>query len=39
MRTSNKILRLEARILSRYHGMASEDPGDAEEVLIFDESG
>ncbi|MDO8724107.1 MAG: IS701 family transposase [Syntrophales bacterium] len=29
----------EERILSRYHGMVSEDLGDAEGVLIFDESG
>ena len=29
----------EERILSRYHVMVSEDLGDAEGVLIFDESG
>ncbi|MBU4143101.1 transposase, partial [Patescibacteria group bacterium] len=29
----------EERILSRYHGMVSEDLGDAEGVLIIDESG
>lgn len=29
----------ESRIISRYHGMVSEDLGDAEGVLIFDESG
>jgi len=29
----------EERILFRYHGMVSEDLGDAEGVLIFDESG
>ena len=29
----------EERILSRYHGMVFEDLGDAEGVLIFDESG
>ena len=29
----------EDRILSRYHDMVSEDLGDAEGVLIFDESG
>ena len=29
----------EERILSRYHGMVSEDLGDSEGVLIFDESG
>jgi SRSO17 transposase len=29
----------EDRILSRYHGMVTEDLGDAEGVLIFDESG
>ena len=29
----------EERILSRYHGMISEDLGDSEGVLIFDESG
>jgi len=29
----------EARIISRYHRMVSEDLGDAEGVLIFDESG
>ena len=28
----------EERIVSRYHGMVSEDLGDAEGVLIFDES-
>ncbi len=29
----------EERILSRYHGMVAEDLGDAEGVVIFDESG
>jgi SRSO17 transposase len=29
----------EERILSRYHGMVSEDLGDTDGVLIFDESG
>ena len=29
----------EERILSRYHGMVSEDLGDSEGVLIFDEPG
>jgi SRSO17 transposase len=29
----------EERILSRYHGMVAEDMGDAEGVVIFDESG
>ena len=29
----------DARILSRHHGMVAEDLGDAEGVLIFDESG
>ncbi len=29
----------EDRILSRYHGMVSEDLGDADGVFIFDESG
>lgn len=29
----------EERILSRYHGMVSEDLGESEGVLIFDESG
>jgi SRSO17 transposase len=29
----------EEQILSRYHGMVSEDLGDSEGVLIFDESG
>lgn len=29
----------EPRIISRYHGMVAEDLGDAEGVLIFDESG
>jgi SRSO17 transposase len=29
----------EARLISRYHSMASDDLGDADGVLIFDESG
>lgn len=29
----------EARLISRYHGMVSDDLGDADGVLIFDESG
>ena len=29
----------EERILSRYHGMVAEDMGDADGVVIFDESG
>jgi SRSO17 transposase len=29
----------ESRIISRYHSMVSDDLGDAEGVLIFDESG